>query len=374
MAPIKIIYPYNEILPKKTAHDVYIFHNCHSLADQGFAVELLCGSNSAPDSTLQTHFNVQNLNNLSIKRLPIIRKNNPLNLTWNRYFFHFCQSLIKKQNPQFVICSVLKQAKYHFNRKCTQTKYIYEIHQLNWYPNMAFDHKKIEEEKHILKQADLIVTTTNELKEILSHPPYSLHNQIAVIPLAVHSQKLPPSENSSLKIGYIGQLYNGQGLEILLTALSQVSDVSLDIFGGKEEEIKKLKLLANTLNINQNRINFLGYLSPKRLPEMIKHCHAFVAPFENRGRMPYVAHTKLLEYAEWGRPIIAPDLPIVKEHLKQGVLYFKPDDINSLVLCMEQLKNPPELQRLQNAIGDYSGNFSWTTRAKNYSNLLQVGF
>src|SRR5262249_12728130 len=137
------------------------------------------------------------------------------------------------------------------------------------------------------------------------------------------------------------------------------------------EEILHLSKLAKELLI-AGSVEFLGYVPPSQIPTIVKGAHAFVAPFENGGRMPYVAHTKLLEYTEWGRPIIAPLLPIVQEHFGdgKGTLLFEPGNKASLTGCIVALKQESFRQKLQAEISSLSGRFSWPTRAHTYATLL----
>lgn len=292
-------------------------------------------------------------------------------LSWNSFFFFFCQKWIEKQTPDAVICSVLKQAHYHFSRKISKAKYIYEVHQLGYYPQITSNVKELELEKKIFHQADLLVTTTASLKKILENPPYSIRKPIEVIPLAVHASPLPKPIEGPLKIAYIGQLYENQGIGFLLQALAMVPEIQLDIIGGKKEEVLFYQKMAHSLGLSQ-RVNFLGFQPPQSLPGLIQNCHAFVAPFENRDRMPYVAHTKLFEYAHWGRPILAPDLAVVKEHFQKGVCLFESGNASSLAQSIQSLKGPAFLNLLQKEIAAFSGQFSWQKRAAHYAALLKT--
>ncbi len=359
---MKLVYPYNEILPKKAAHDVYIFSQCAALAKAGFDVTLLCGKWGLDDAELFKHYQVKN-NAFRIKKLPILRKN-PLN--WNAPFFFFSERAIRDIKPDWVFLSVLKQALYHLRNKIPGVRYVYEAHELAFYPNM----EKIPcLEREILAKADLITVTTNALKRILLDPPYSLTTPIEVIPLAVQAKTLPPPpENvNPLTLMYVGQLYTGQGVDRLIAALALVEGVHLKIVGGKPKEIALLKELDPA-----GRVEFYGFVPPSELSEIAKQAHAFVAPFDSSERMPYVAHTKLFEYARWGRPIIAPDLPCVREHFSEnhGTLLYEAENIEALAKCINLLKDTSIRSRLQSEIAIHKDLYSWETRAACIQNLL----
>ena len=75
---MNIVYPYNEILPKKRAHDVFIFHQCQALArishkhSSRAGVTLLCGRGSKENRSLFQHYEVAETKNL-YKRLKVFR-------------------------------------------------------------------------------------------------------------------------------------------------------------------------------------------------------------------------------------------------------------------------------------------------------------
>jgi len=368
---MRIIYPYNEILPKKKAHDVFIMHECAALAALGWDVTLLVGKGSS-EKTLLTHYNLSPMKQLHIEPLFTLRKNTLLPLSWNLPFFMSCQSVIRTQKPDIVITSVRKQAAFHHLRKVAGVRYIYEAHELCYYPETPTHKGNLQLEKIMLSHSDHVIITTEALKEILLNPPYSLKQPIDVVPLAVQATALPPPPPTDpLVVMYIGQLYAGQGLPLLLSALKDAPHIHLNILGGTPQEIDHLSKLAQDLSISAS-VHFLGFVPPHRIRKIAESAHAFVAPFEKVGRMPYVAHTKLFEYAEWGRPIIAPNLPIVNEHFQEGkgVILFEPGNPASLASCMNALKQETVRQKLQKEISAYSGKFSWTNRAKIYHTLF----
>lgn len=371
---MKIIYPYNEILPKQTAHDVFIFHECAALAEIGFETTLLCGR--GPKKDLFQHYGISNSNNLQVKQIPILRKNNPLNLSWNRPFFYRSQHYIRKQAPGFVFLSVLKQGLYHLSKKIESSHYIYEVHELSYYPNQTTQKERFLAERALLKRVDLITVTTSALKEILRAPPYSLLTPIEVLPLAVHKSPLPPppQKDNPLILMYVGQLYSTQGLPHLLAAMQQVKGVCLKIIGGRAEEIQTMTQLAQQLGVCQS-VEFLGFQPPSKLPSLVKEAHAFVAPFEPVGKMAFVAHTKLLEYAAWGRPFIAPNLSVVHEHspTNNGMLLFEPGNPYSLAECIRKLKQRKLREKLQQESLAHIDAHSWKRRAERYKALLSYG-
>lgn len=322
----RIIYPYNEILPRKKAHDAYVFHSCAAFKEAGVKAQLLCGRGSCG---LSEHYGVA----ADVIELPIVRKNNFLNLSWNLPFFYASQRVIEREKPDFVLMSVFKQGAYHLERKVPGVKYVYEVHELS------------DRDHEMLARADLIVVTTEQLKKMLQ---VKLDVPIEVIPLAVHAKPLPEKVKGEIfELYYVGATYREQGLELLLEAMERVRGVRLTIIGGS----------VATSNAN---VRCLGFHPPAVLQELVKEADCFVAPFLSVGRMPYVAHTKLYEYAHWGRPIIAPDLPIVHEHVE--AVMFEPDSAVALAAAIERAKSVSVLPKVE---------YTWHNRTTKYLRVLE---
>ena len=365
---------YNEILPKSAAHDAYLFRNCASLREQGVDVELVCGRGSWPLARLEQHYQWPR-SGLALTTLPILRRN-VIGLSWNAVFHWSCQRHLARAAPDWAALSVLKQGVFHLRRRIPGVRYLYEAHELAWYPGLALDarrSRRLAAERDMLARADLVTVTTEALRAILLAPPYRLRTPVRVIPLGVSQATLPASPaGPRLRAVYVGQLYAGQGVERLLEALAHARDVELTVIGGKAAEIAELARQAARLGV-ANRVRFLGFRPPSELDDLVREADAFVAPFEPVGRMPYVAHTKLLEYAAWGRPVVAPDLPVVREHFPDGagLVAFRPGDASALAAALRRLQSTrADLANAQRAMAQHAP-LTWQARAARLAAALR---
>jgi glycosyltransferase involved in cell wall biosynthesis len=276
-----------------------------------------------------------------------------------------------------VALSVLKQGAFHIKRRVPGVKYVYEVHELAWYPGRDLGDNKISTrldiERQIFSLADLVTVTTEALKDILLGRPYSVTTPIKVIPLAVDNVPLLPSPamDGDLEIMYVGQMYPGQGLELLLEALQRTRGVRLTLVGGSPVDVRRLQGLSRTLKID-DRVRFTGFIAPAELAEIATGAHAFVAPFSAAGRMPFVAHTKLLEYTAWQRPVIAPDLPVTREHftIAEGWIPFSADNVDSLAEAMQSLNCLDSLAH-HTTLCRQIKTITWADRNSNYLESLK---
>lgn len=365
---MSIFYPYNEILPKRRAHAIYVFFSSFFFAKHGLLTTLAYGWEKNNREELLAFYNVPEEKKLLLQPMFHIRKNNPLNLSWNYPFFYLCQKKIQKLRPNIVITSLRKQATYHVQRKLPNVRYIYEVHELCTYPNQIVT-KATLQEKNMLQQQDLIITSTHELKALLREKPYSLSNPIEVVPLASHAQALaPPSFSDELQLFYIGSLNPEQEVKKLIYALAQTNRTHLTLIGGTESQITDLRMLANTLNI-EKKLTFLGFHPPAKLQSLVQKADAFVAPFNNHGKMAYVAHTKLADYTAWNRPLVVPDLPKVKEHVDPHSFFYQGEEIDSLAAAIKLVESPFHREQWYTKKSYFD--LSWDKRTQNYIQILK---
>ena len=372
---MRLAYPYNEILPTRKAHDAYVWRNCASLAAAGEEVVLACGRGSAPDEALAGHYAMAKPSSMGVARLAIVRRNFGLPFTWNRVFDAAAQRYLGHERPDAVLLSVRKQGRYHLARKLPGVRYVYEVHELAWYPTLgepAAHAAAIEGERDMLSRADLVTVTTHALRDILRAPPYALRNPIEVVPLAISPPPPPPPIAASvpLHVMYIGQLYRGQGVEDLVAAAAAVESLRLTIVGGDAEDVARIRALVPPAAAP--RVVLEGFVPPSQLPALAAQAHAFAAPFRAERRMPFVAHTKLAEYVALRRPVVAPALPIVAEHFPggAGLLSYPANDVEGLANALRRLLDPGLWTALSQGIHRLPLH-DWTQRASDYRAVLR---
>lgn len=388
---MRLLYLYNEILPKRSAHDVYIWRNCLSLAQAGAQVTLAVGTGSGSDTFLHQHYQSDAHANFRVRRLAALRKSFGLPITWNWVFLYAAQKAITHAKPDWVVMSVLKQGLYHLAacRRIAGVRYCYEAHELQYYPNIDVSslaprqRARLDAEIAMLRACDLVTVTTTALANILKAGPYALPQQrVAVIPLAtMPGEPLPMlrcRDGEPFTLGYVGQLYRGQGMERLIEALALTPlRIRLTVIGGSKNDIARLEAHAKQCGVG-SRIQWQGFQPPNVLSDRVADVQAFVAPFDSTTRMPYVAHTKLIDYVAWGRPFIAPRLPVVIEELRDvrdaGCVLYAPDDTNALADAIKMLALPTQYARVAEIASSRQWRakaLGWDERARQYMEALR---
>lgn len=135
--------------------------------------------------------------------------------------------------------------------------------------------------------------------------------------------KLPHSKKIVM---YIGQLGGWKGVETLLDASALLPEVAVAVIGGESAQIDALRRRYPT-------VLFLGRRPYSELADNQAAADVLVLPNTARDTtsVRYTSPLKLFSYLASGRPIVASDLPSLREVVsEQEVFFFKPDNPESL--------------------------------------------
>ncbi len=374
---MRIIYPHNQKLMTHSAHDVLVIKTCPSLANLGHEVFLILGKTHSTTKSILEFYGLNENPNFHIIQIPILRRTRFPKISWHFIFNIFCIGtllLIKKRRHfDAIYLTEIKLANFLLKfKKRLGLPFVYEVHGI--YAKNYQISKKME--KQVFSQCEIMVTTTSELKKKLLDV-YHLKCPVFIVPLAASNGESPNivvEKNKRKKIFYAGQFYHLQGVHILIQAMSYLPDwMELHLVGGKKDEIVKLSALANKLNIN-DRIKFHGFVPHAFVSSLLKGADVLVLPSLAEGKMPYVAHTKIYEYSVLGKPIVATDLPSVREEIRDKVngILVNPSDPNALAAGILTVLNNPELARsLSINAFEKSKEYTWGKRAERLIKVFQ---
>lgn len=121
------------------------------------------------------------------------------------------------------------------------------------------------------------------------------------------------------RIGYLGRLDKGKGIETLFLALAKLNNqdfLHLDLVGAGQEE-QNLRNLAVKLGINE-MVTFVGIRKQENLPEIFSYWDALVFPSELPESLGLVG----LEAMACGLPVIGSDNAGIKTYLENQINGF----------------------------------------------------
>ena len=175
----------------------------------------------------------------------------------------------------------------------------------------------------------------------------------------------------SVVVGYTGRVNVEKGAQTVLDAADLMASegVSFLIVG------KVYDLLGERADAMSN-VRLVGFVPPSEVRRFVAAMDILVLP--TSASIPYAAYTsplKLFEYMTSGLPIVCADLPVLHEVVEheRDVLFFTPDDGNSLAAAIRRLREEPGLaSRLASAAAARSRLYSWDARARRILQRLEV--
>jgi glycosyltransferase involved in cell wall biosynthesis len=235
-------------------------------------------------------------------------------------------------------------------------------------------------EARVWRLAEGYVTITEGLAVELAHR-FGPRAALATIPdgtrLDPQRRFVPPVRAGSPTAVYVGHLYPWKGVDVLLGALARLPDVGGSIVGGHpaEADLQRLQAQARALGL-QDRVEFTGLVPRREVASFLARADVLVMPHTATPVSErYASPLKLFEYLAAGKPIVASDLPAVREVLRDGenACLVRPGDPGALAVGLERVLQDGHLaERIARGAFDAAAAYSWDRRAERLDALLDA--
>jgi glycosyltransferase involved in cell wall biosynthesis len=369
-----IIYPVPELFPDQRARFIQIINTCYALAERGIRVLLIAGIKKgySTDEVLR-FYGIPGRPNLSFIRLPMMRaeRSRRLRLSWHG-IFHLsllAYLLIKKpyrETETVLFLRYIKLADFILRfKKILGLPVVFETHEIFNFTTSNGNGDRIRHfEYSVYNKADTIISISQHLKEYLvtmGVPQTSIH----VIQNGIKREWIDTERRSNSYICYTGSLYSWKGIDTLIKAMKYLLNERLVIVGGGGR-LEELKNLAETEGVAE-RVIFVGAVPHTSIPQYLSQAKIAVIPNIPEGPSRFSSPLKLFEYMACGLPIVASDIPVFQEILREGenALLFKSGDPVSLALKIERLARDPGLAlKLAAAAKEDAKNYTYDRRAE----------
>lgn len=180
-----------------------------------------------------------------------------------------------------------------------------------------------------------------------------------------------PIDEGRLQVGYVGHLYQGRGIDLMLALAKRCPWAMFHLIGGMPDDIVDWKRQAGSLN----NILFHGFVPPSESLLWQRRCHVLLAPYQAAVHVPggmdtarWMSPLKIFEYMAAGRAIIASDLPILHEVLQENVtaLFCDPQDVNHWAEALQKLRDDVGLRTAlgRQAQARFDAQYRWDARAR----------
>jgi glycosyltransferase involved in cell wall biosynthesis len=158
-------------------------------------------------------------------------------------------------------------------------------------------------------------------------------------------RKTAHSEHSSLRVGFIGTIFEHKGVHILVDAIRRLDPeekIELKVYGNVDqfpEYGTRLKRIASS----DSRIKFCGTFPNEKIGEIFAGLDVLAVPSLWQENSPLVIHSAQAA----GCPVIISDVRGMAEDITDGDngLVFSPGDVHGLAKCLHTLTRDRELLR-----------------------------
>jgi glycosyltransferase involved in cell wall biosynthesis len=232
-----------------------------------------------------------------------------------------------------------------------------------------------------------LVVITQSLKE--HYLAYSGLNKESVYVAPDGADSVVPPEpafqnaTGRLQVGYVGHLYPGKGMEVIAPLAKQAPWADFTIVGGSGEALEYWRGQCEGLP----NIRFLGPMPHGKVPEYLASFDVVLLPNQlsvksSQGKRDigrWTSPLKAFEYMAAGKPILASDIPVLREVLNDGenALLCAPNDVSIWAQALARLRDEPDFRAElgHKAKQIFEAKYTWSSRARNIvefaSNVLK---
>jgi glycosyltransferase involved in cell wall biosynthesis len=168
---------------------------------------------------------------------------------------------------------------------------------------------------------------------------------------------------------YAGHLYPWKGVDVFVRALAMVPGVRGLVVGGHpgESDLARVEALAREVGVS-DRLTITGLVPPNEVARRLATADVLVLPNTPSAISErYTSPLKLFEYLTIGRPIVASDLPAIREVLTndRDALLVPAGDVSALAAALTRVANDAALaERLGAASAALAADYTWDRRAE----------
>lgn len=236
-------------------------------------------------------------------------------------------------------------------------------------------------ERLVWTRADGYVTITAALARE-QEERFGGRRRLAVVP---DGARLPAIDGVGLRaraggeapvVGYAGHLYPWKGADVLVEAVGRLPGVRALVVGGLEGEPDFARVRALSERVAPGRVTFTGMVEPPRVAALLRGADVLALPnTPGRASRAYTSPLKLFEYMASGRPIVASDLPALREVLAPdaNAVLVEAGDAGALAAGLARVLDDAALaSRLAAQAREDAREWTWDARARRLEALLDA--
>lgn len=321
-----------------------------------------------------------------VLRVPGVRRRWFWPFASRRPFLWAAAFWVARSRPRLLYLRHLRTADY-LARHFPSIPFVFEAHEVFW-RSRAFWHAGDRRgqgarlaafkamEQRVYDRAAGVVTITAALADDVRND-FRYRGPLIVAPDGVdaHAAAVGSSASAAVpgEVLYLGSGAAWKGIETAIRAMPFVEGAHLRVVGPGGEAARRLSVLASELGVS-HRVSVEPFVAPARRFQVIGQASVCLLP---GSRAPiaerFTSPLKLFEYLACGRPVIAGDVPAVREILSHGETGWLTEVGNprDLAAGLSRLLGDEALrQRLGAAGARLATQYDWAVRAAGLSRFL----
>jgi len=389
---VRILYLADIRFPLERANGIQTMETCHGLASRGHAVTLIV----RPDTTSPArdpfaYYELPSIDGLRIERIMVA---GPACSRRATYLLGAMSRALGRVRHDLIFTRDLGLASLVVGvPRLLRAPLVYEAHGIadetaSALPTLLTSAPPASKRKRrrlarrdarVWHRADGYVTITQGLAEALAERFGPRTAPLAVVPdgTAPVNGNLgnPANPGNPFTIGYSGHLYPWKGVDLVIDAVAAIENAQGLIIGGHpaEQDLQRLGQRADRLRCAQ-RMTFTGLLPPGEARRRLRDADVLVLPNPaSTISTRYTSPLKLFEYMASGRPIVASDLPSIREVLTDGdtAVLVEAGSVDALVKGICRVRDDPAFaMRIARRALDDVGRYTWGERARRLESLF----
>lgn len=364
---MKIIYIADSIIPSLTANSIHVMKMCQAFKQNRTDITLVIPqyNNEMKVNNVFDFYGIKD----EFEIVKILIKNR-----WGKLisFPYRAVRYAMQQKTNLIYTRDFFTTPY---ASCFKIPFVFETHQ----PPESFIRKLYLQLAVRSKYLKYLVVITNSLKNWYVERGIS-KEKVVVLPDAVDIERFQnpkffeskPIEK--IQIGYAGHLYKGRGIELILKLAEMINEIKFVIIGGRQEDIEFWKDYANKKKM-QN-VSFVGFVQNNQLPQHLETVDILLMPYnknvpvagKRKSTGEFMSPLKMFEYMATGKPIIASDLPVLKEILehKENCLLVPYDNVAEWLNAIKYILNDTDfaVRISKKARKEVEEKYTWNIRVE----------
>jgi glycosyltransferase involved in cell wall biosynthesis len=183
--------------------------------------------------------------------------------------------------------------------------------------------------------------------------------------------RLRLEKGGRVMVGYVGQLYAGRGIDLILEMAHRLPDTSFLLVGGDPRDVTAVRLAVRKGSLDN--VTVVGFIPPAHVWLYMAACDILLMPYQQwvtvagsgHDTARWMSPLKMFEYLAAERLVVASDIPVLREVLTEDIaVLVDPEDPGAWCDAVQHAADDPAwAQQRALAARGVAAEHTWRARA-----------